>query len=140
MTDLIIDDAKVQAAIQKKRDLMLSILPKMVEVAATEIENRANDFSPSGGIAKEVDDAGAFELTYRVGVTPDKWYLTFFETGVGAHTVTPVVANALKLATGDFAMRATPGGFAAAPFLRPAIDTGKGAATDAAAKVAKGVL
>jgi HK97 gp10 family phage protein len=98
------------------------------------IENAANRLAPTPDIISEVKESSATSCIVEVKPKEEKWYYRFFETGAGQHDITPKKASALAF-EGDEGLVITGGvdhpGMVARPFLRPAFDTEKDAATKA---------
>lgn len=123
---------EVKALIAKRPELARAVADEAIEAAAKVILGIAKTAAPGPGL----DYERVGEAEYDVGPVKAKWYYGFFETGTSSHLVLPRKRKALKIG-GEYAASAHPGGIAAAPFLRPAIDEGGEKAGDAAGEVWK---
>lgn len=128
----VLNGDEVAALIRKRPELARAVLDQAVEAAADVVLKLATPKAPGSGLDKERTGEGKYE----VGPTAANWYYTFFETGTAGHLVEPVRQKALHW-DGQFASRSHPGGIAAKPFLRPAVDEGKDRAGEAAGEVFK---
>lgn len=101
---------------------------------------RANADAPEPIVRAEVAERDTDQAVVDIGLPRDKWYLQFFETGASEHEITgaPLAFEGEDgpVITG----RVDHPGMAAEPFLRPAMDTGQGEATDAVGARVRRVL
>lgn len=99
------------------------------------IRDEANARAPtSNAVITEVEKSTATSCVVKVRLQHGKWYLRFFEFGAARHGITHKKAAALAF-EGDEGPVVIGGvdhpGMVAQPFLRPAFDTKKDAATKA---------
>ena len=111
---------EVRAALKRLGDRAADVIGEATEAGADVVVDKANQRLPSGGVDKRQDRG----TEWSVGPSKEKWYLRFLETGVSQFEIRPREVKALKLYPlgGIYSRSATPGGFAARPFLRPAVD------------------
>jgi HK97 gp10 family phage protein len=123
---------EVKKAIALRPEMARAVADAALEAASKVILDLAKSNAPGPGL--DMEKTG--EAEYSVGPLKSKFYYGFFELGTSAHLVLPRGKKALKW--GDtFAAASHPGGIAAQPFLRPAIDEGKDKAGAAAGEVWK---
>lgn len=125
---------ELERAIKRLGDDASRVLAAAFEAAAVVLVEAIKPNAPGDQIAHDVIEQTPARVEVDVGPTREAWHYRFFETGVQPHEVTPTTARALRI--GDrFAARATPGGFAARPFMRPAIDENQSQVEAAAGEV-----
>ena len=97
------------------------LISAAAKAGAEIIADAANPMAPEPIITTEETDSGQRRSQVDVGLPEDKWYLGFFETGVGPHQI----GGPLTIKWGDeihvYGSVSHPG-MAARPFLRPAFD------------------
>lgn len=93
--------------------------------------------APVPEIEKETVEKSADRVAVDVGPNEEHWYLQFFETGTGAHDISPNQAAALLVGGDTFAANVFHPGMAAEPFLRPAADENETQAEEALGEVLK---
>lgn len=123
--------AQVEALQAKARG---AILEKAALKGAKVIEQEAERNAPGPHIVSEVRASGTYAVEFGIGPDAAHWYYGFFETGTGAHIITPKKGRAIAfVGAGGEAVRflAAHPGMKARPFLRPALDSKSGEATAA---------
>lgn len=130
------------AKLEKLGEAADEALGAAVEAGAEEARRRMLPNAPGPHIMVELRYLGGGRAIYWVGPDKAHWYYRFFETGTSSHLVLPRKRRALKIG-GEYAASAHPGGMAAKPFMRPAIDEGqdkiKAEIGDVLKKAVKGV-
>lgn len=127
---------ELQAAIQGlRRAARGTVLERAALAGAEVIRDSAARRAPGPHI--ELETIKQADHAVLVGIGPDKdhWYYGFFETGTTGHPIKPETKEALVFAGHEgpeVRIRVDHPGMDAAPFLRPAIDESKSAATMAA--------
>lgn len=125
----------------KKLEQMGVDVDRVVEAAATAgaqvIADDANPRAPEPLIATETSERGRGHATVDIGPPDEKWDWKFLETGAQPHTITgsPLVFMGREGLVRVFGVSHP--GMAARPFLRPAFDSKKDAATDEVGSVIK---
>lgn len=135
----VMNEAEVAAAIRKAGLAPRAVLEAAVEAAAEVVRDAAVPNAPGPGIGKEKSEDTETVVSFHVGPDKAHWYYRFAETGAQAHQITPRVARALWI-EGRFVAGARHPGMPAKPFLRPASDENKPAASAAAGKVIREAL
>ena len=122
---------------------VIGAMREAAEAAGDVLKNAANAKAPSPHIVREVTEMEATHVTVAIGPDKKHWYFKFWETGAKGHAVKAKKKGALVF-MGDHGMVLIRGvshpGMKAKPFLRPAIDEHKDAATEAAVKKYKQVM
>ena len=130
--------------LQGKLRRLGSSVEAVLVVGATEgakvIRDEARGRGPGPHIEVELKKSSADYAEVSIGPDDEHWYYRFFESGVGSHEIKPSKKKALKFAGREgetVRRRVVHVGMGAKPFLRPAIEAGKGAATDKVREILK---
>jgi len=124
------------AKLEKLGDAADAALGAAAEAGAEELKRRMIPNAPGPHIEVELRYLGGGRVIYDVGPDKAHFYYRFFETGTARHMVLPRRMKALKFG-GRYAAKASAGGMAAKPFMRPAVDEGQDKVKDAMGDVLK---
>lgn len=120
---------EVRRVLEQLGPKAVAAMPAAIEEGAKVLQARMVSLGPGPYIEIEMDGSKAL-------IGPDKahFYYCFSETGTSAHLVEPRQKAALKWGE-QYAARSRPGGMAAEPFMRPAVDEGAAEVGEAMGKV-----
>jgi len=121
------------AALRRMDVNVKSELRAAVSAGAEIVREAANGLAPGPHIAMRVAKATQTVVEVDIGPKAEKWHYRFFETGAAPHEIR-AKGNRLRF-EGERGLVVTPGvshpGMGASPFLRPALESNEGTATDA---------
>ena len=120
---------EVRRVLEQLGPKAVAAMPAAIAEGAKVLQARMVALGPGPHIEIEQDGASA-----EIGPDKEHFYYCFFETGTSAHLVEPREKSALKWGE-QYAARSRPGGMAAEPFMRPAVDEGVGEIGEAMGKV-----
>lgn len=117
------------------------VIEDATRAGAEVVADTARAGAPGPFITVEVERNDSDKAVAKIGPDKDHWYYRFFETGTAPHEIT---GNPFLVFTAYgklFVIRQVwNNGMAARPFLRPALDSSKDAATDAFGAVIRKVV
>lgn len=130
----IVGDKELIAKLGGVRAIVGKVLVKAAEAGAQVIENEAERRAPGPHVGTELveEETTSTRATVAIGPDRDHWYYRFFETGATRHEIDPHRKKALAFEAGGEGIVRTlvnHPGMPAEPFLRPAIDNRKEAAS-----------
>ena len=121
------------AALRRMDVNVKSELRAAVSAGAEIVREAANGLAPGPHIAMRVAKATQTVVEVDIGPKAEKWHYRFFETGAAPHEIK---GKPLLAFQGERGLVVTPiipmhPGMGASPFLRPALESNEGTATDA---------
>ena len=134
---------ELRAKLKQLQIDVAAALAHAAETGAEIIESEARRRAPGPHIETQKGKVSKTRAEYLIGPDDDHWYYRFFETGAGEHEIGPDVKQAISFEGAEGAIvrrRVDHPGMDAEPFLRPAIDSGKAAATNAVGKDLKAAI
>lgn len=122
------------------QDDVSAVLDEATLAGAEVVRTYAAQQAPGPHVEKDLAARTRLAAEAHVGPDDAHWYYKFAETGTGPHEIGPDAKQALAFEGNEGRVVTTfvdHPGHPAEPFLRPALDTQKGAATDAVGAVLK---
>jgi HK97 gp10 family phage protein len=132
---------ELRAQLRKLGREARAVLVQAAYAGAEEIRQEAEAKAPGPYIEKEKNPKGK-NTEILIGPDREHWYYLFAEMGTDPHEIKPRKKGGKKALAFEGLVRRSVNhpGSTARPFLRPAVDSAKGRATDAVGKVIKRVV